>query len=64
MGDLMMKREGMGLLQLLKLKKTNEHTHSVYAEFPTMKFSYIMTILVDLETLTILVLVLFCGTSC
>ena len=51
-GDLMMKRDGMGLLQLLeypdvipsatnfyKLKKTNEHTNSVYSEFSTLKSS-------------------------
>ena len=48
----------MGLLQLLeyhdviptatnfyKLKKTNEHTNSVYAEFSTLKSSYMLTIL-------------------
>ena len=52
----MMKRDGMGLLQLLeypdvipsatnfyKLKKTNEHTNSVYSEFSTLKSSYMLT---------------------
>ena len=30
---------------IYKLKKTNEHTNSVYAEFSTLKSSYMLTIL-------------------